>query len=315
MVNTAPINPERVSVFIDHTNVFYSIKDLRKIDKNWIKHYDPLQLANKLKQKNMENANATGLVYNGINGHLKNVLQLNNYYIQKHIDLILIDIDIEIFISETFDYNMLKNYIYQKKLYMNNEIDVINKHAKMNIDTFYQIFNNEYKFNNFIKRYQKYTSRGFQIFLCENEFTIQLFEIIVKFIINKLTNICNKKLGYRLNNENFSGHLSSFEYIKMTENDIILKGIDNIQNKEYFISFYDKQIIDNPLPSISVFFNVKNILISYKESWNKNDYLGVGKHYLFINKMKEDLVKKVLHPERIMNKIKQYGLDITLDNI
>ncbi len=48
MVNTAPINPERVSVFIDHTNVFYSIKDLRKIDKNWIKHYDPLQLANKL---------------------------------------------------------------------------------------------------------------------------------------------------------------------------------------------------------------------------------------------------------------------------
>jgi len=41
-------NQCRVAVFIDNSNVFHYILDIRKIDKSWISLYDPLVLAQKL---------------------------------------------------------------------------------------------------------------------------------------------------------------------------------------------------------------------------------------------------------------------------
>jgi uncharacterized LabA/DUF88 family protein len=40
--------PKRVAVFIDNSNVFHHIFDIRKIDKSWIALYNPLILAQKL---------------------------------------------------------------------------------------------------------------------------------------------------------------------------------------------------------------------------------------------------------------------------
>lgn len=39
---------KRVAVFIDNSNVFHHIYDIRKTDKNWVCLYDPLKLAQKL---------------------------------------------------------------------------------------------------------------------------------------------------------------------------------------------------------------------------------------------------------------------------
>lgn len=273
-------------------------------------------LAKLLKQKDIKNKNSTGLVYNGINEHLKNVLQFNNRYIIKHIDLILIDNDIETFISETFDYNMLKNYIHKKKLYMSSEIDIINKHAKMNIDTFYNIFNNEYKFNNFIKRYQKYTSRGFKMFLNNKELNIQMFENIVKIIIKKLTYNINlqEQLFYRFNNGyNTRGYFNSLEYVKIENNDIILKGIDNINNKEILLPL--KSAYRDGYCELYLGFNVKNILLSYKEFWNKDDYQHIINHYIVTDELKEEIIKEAFIPKRLMHKIEKYGMECVLDEI
>lgn len=44
-----PINPKRVSVFIDHSNVVHRLSEVRKIDPQWVRWYDPEKLANKLK--------------------------------------------------------------------------------------------------------------------------------------------------------------------------------------------------------------------------------------------------------------------------
>jgi len=42
------MNPKRVAVFIDNSNVFHNIYDIRKTDKSWVALYDPLILAKKL---------------------------------------------------------------------------------------------------------------------------------------------------------------------------------------------------------------------------------------------------------------------------
>jgi len=41
-------NSKRVAVFIDNSNVFHHIHDLKQIDKNWVCLYNPLILAEKL---------------------------------------------------------------------------------------------------------------------------------------------------------------------------------------------------------------------------------------------------------------------------
>lgn len=42
------MNPKRVAVFIDNSNVFHHIYEIRKTDKNWVALYNPLILAKKL---------------------------------------------------------------------------------------------------------------------------------------------------------------------------------------------------------------------------------------------------------------------------
>lgn len=42
------INEQRVAVFIDHTNVYHRLCDIRKVDPLWVKWYDPAKLSQKL---------------------------------------------------------------------------------------------------------------------------------------------------------------------------------------------------------------------------------------------------------------------------
>lgn len=42
------MNPTRIAVFIDNSNVYKYLNELRKTDKKWICLYDPLKLAKKL---------------------------------------------------------------------------------------------------------------------------------------------------------------------------------------------------------------------------------------------------------------------------
>jgi uncharacterized LabA/DUF88 family protein len=41
-------NPQRVAIYIDHSNVHHLLCDMRKIDSLWVKWYNPLTLAMKL---------------------------------------------------------------------------------------------------------------------------------------------------------------------------------------------------------------------------------------------------------------------------
>lgn len=46
--SNSPTNPNKVAVFIDNSNVFRNLLDLRTIDPSWVSFYDPLILAQKL---------------------------------------------------------------------------------------------------------------------------------------------------------------------------------------------------------------------------------------------------------------------------
>ena len=43
-----PVNPNKVAVFIDNSNVFRNLYDLKTIDPSWVCFYNPLKLAEKL---------------------------------------------------------------------------------------------------------------------------------------------------------------------------------------------------------------------------------------------------------------------------
>lgn len=42
------MNQDRVAIFIDNSNIFHNLYDLRKIDLNWVCLYDPIWLAQRL---------------------------------------------------------------------------------------------------------------------------------------------------------------------------------------------------------------------------------------------------------------------------
>ena len=42
------MNPSRVAVFIDNSNIYKILKELKKLDKQWVCSYNPLNLAQKL---------------------------------------------------------------------------------------------------------------------------------------------------------------------------------------------------------------------------------------------------------------------------
>ena len=81
------------------------------------------------------------------------------------IELIFIKCDIEYMLKNTFDYDIIKNYWKQNKIYSLNYFSIFNKTATMTLDHFINriLFGSKKEFTNFIDRYNKYSNRGFKI--------------------------------------------------------------------------------------------------------------------------------------------------------
>lgn len=149
------------------------------------------------------------------NKNISNMLTVINKDMNTTIDLIIISgSSIPDYIN-SFDFNMLKNYIHRGKLHVGYEQDIINKHANINIDKSIQIFSSIFDFNSFIKRYIKYTNRGYKIFVSNIEITIDKFEKLLQSIICNWTMDTprNKETRYQIvdsqSNENIC-----FEYLQ-----------------------------------------------------------------------------------------------------
>jgi hypothetical protein len=97
----------------------------------------------------------------------------------KKIELIFISCDIETLLLNTFDYDIVKNYWKQNEVYVNNIHNINSKIACMSLKHFIiRILQNKNEFDNFIKRYNKYTQRGYKLFIHKTLLTNDLINKI-----------------------------------------------------------------------------------------------------------------------------------------
>ena len=173
--------------------------------------------------------------------HIINILRLYNPEIDKEIDLMILKPKkkntIQNLLLETFDYDIVKNYIDYKEgnynVYVCNLENIINKKAVMTISHFKdRILNNIHEFDNFITRYVKYKEiKKFNIYIDNMKITVDHFKKMVEIYIKRI-DFCynyiekNNKIynvtKITMNNKN--ANISKLFKIKM-------ESVDGIENR------------------------------------------------------------------------------------
>lgn len=117
---------------------------------------------------------------------LKEYIKLYQLYentqMKFKIELMFITDNIEKILHSTFDYDIVKNYWKQFKLYSLNKFAIQNKIATMSLSHFAIriLLGSQREFNNFIIRYNKYSKRGFKIYINTTHITSHILNHIIK---------------------------------------------------------------------------------------------------------------------------------------
>ena len=99
-----------------------------------------------------------------LNKHLLDYYKFENKERNKLVEIMFINQDINDFMINTFDLSVIKNYYSMSEIKVYNLWHIKSKTAVINYRHFYKrILNNNREFENFLIRYQKYKSRGYQI--------------------------------------------------------------------------------------------------------------------------------------------------------
>ncbi len=117
-----------------------------------------------------------------LNKFLLDYFKFENKDTKKSIEIMFINLPISVYMVNTFDISIVKNYYCQGDIKVYSLSNLKDKVGIINYTHFYKrILNNLYEFNNFLIRYNKYISRGY---------TIKIENVtITKDIINNIENI------------------------------------------------------------------------------------------------------------------------------
>jgi hypothetical protein len=149
--------------------------------------YNPSNLNNYINPNYNPNNNDPNNYSSTLKKYLKLLLKFINFD-NKKIELIFISNDIEIILEKTFDYDIVKNYWKQNSIYCNNINAILNKTGRMTLKHFINriaLSKNYIEFNNFIKRYIKYTQRGYELYIYKTKITIYIIEYILNITRSK----------------------------------------------------------------------------------------------------------------------------------
>lgn len=164
----------------------YEFKSYRN---DMLKSYDYLKSKLKIYLSKDENNSADDNKYSGLSKYIYTVITCYNKFINKSIDIIFIKCDIKKFVIKTFDFDIIKNYYCNKTTYIYNTMSILNKTAIMTEKMFKsQIFNNFTSLQKFIKRYNKYKKRGYNIYIENNIVPVCFITKIIK-LLNELFQI------------------------------------------------------------------------------------------------------------------------------
>lgn len=188
-----------VKIYKQYNNIIYDLYDL----------YKPKYCKNcKLSQTNK---------YFSLSKYLYKIISLENIHSGQKLDIIFMKCTIRQLVNESFDFDIVKNFVTLNTLYFYNKDAIDNRIATMTIKHFKnRVVDNIYELNNFILRYKKYTNRGFKVFIDNNEIK-QVFIDYIHKLLHIILNINLSKLNYIESksyiDKNASGLLYSY-YIK-----------------------------------------------------------------------------------------------------
>lgn len=185
-INIKKFKLNRILLIIDFIyRYFYNIENYTNNQK-YIKIIKQLKyFYNKINSNSNEINYETNNEYHSLRKYLKLLLTFENDN-KKQIQLIFINCDIETILLHTFDYDIVKNYYKNKKIYSNNMNAIINNIATMSLNHFInRVLSNHHEFNNFIKRYIKYNNRGFKVFIHKTLITPPIIIYIMRFYKSK----------------------------------------------------------------------------------------------------------------------------------
>lgn len=132
------------------------------------------------------------------NSLIKSVSKFTNSVTKKSIDIILIQSDITVFLSESFDFDIVKNYYANNKVYaFNPNIRTVTIATVTNYYFINQICSRPDKLLKFIIRVDKYIKRGFAIFVGKTHLTNGILLFITKMMtMYKFVTRNNKRIFY-----------------------------------------------------------------------------------------------------------------------
>jgi hypothetical protein len=128
--------------------------------------------------------------YFSLKEHIDRIVTIKNNN-GKTLDVIIINNSIEDLLVKSFDFDIVKNYIKLNKsrsisIHIYNLASIHSKNATITNTHFdNRIMHNAYEFNNFVKRYVKY-SKHYNIYIGKKMLSNESFHLIIKYIMDKI---------------------------------------------------------------------------------------------------------------------------------
>lgn len=150
--------------------------------------------------------------YFSLSKYIYKIISLENICSGQKLDIIFTKCTIRNLIKESFDFDIIKNFVTKNTLYFCNIDAIDNRIATMNSKHFKtRVISNIYELNNFILRYKKYINREFKIFIDNNEIHITFINHIIKLLL-MLFNINISKPNYIESKSYFNNYVSDIIY-------------------------------------------------------------------------------------------------------
>ena len=200
-------------------------------------------------------------IYFSLKEHIDKIISLKNKK-GKSLDIIIINKDIENLLKNVFDFDIVKNYIK-----LNTSLDgkcefevktlnyesISSNSAFMTEKHFYErILHNAYEFNNFIKRYLKY-SKKYKIYIGYTHVTKEVFNKIITYIMKRVCNDHNNIEFKTSDNYAFNVLIDDTLYKACSFNDkgmkklfdLIVMFFKNHKEKKEMSEYFQKNILIN----------------------------------------------------------------------
>lgn len=178
--------------------------------------------------------------YFSLSQYIYQIINLENIYTGQKIDLIFIKCSIRKLLTNSFDFNIVKNYYTLNTLYIFNKDAIDNKIATMTLQHFKsRVITNIYELHNFILRYKKYSERGYKIYIDDNEINNTFIDQINKILLYKFNIIESNYLNSKIYLSNNASDIIYTFYIKYFYiNEELIKYIYNPKNIEKLLNLH-----------------------------------------------------------------------------